>query len=82
MVYVKDTSLNYSLYNLSNLSKEEIIQKEFHDEYAHCFTDSIPGELPPSRGEEDHRIDLIPETSPLNKPHYRVSPTQQEELMA
>src|SRR5271168_382171 len=44
--------------------------------------DSIPGELPPSRGEDDHRIDLIPGISPPNKPPYRVSPAQQEEIMA
>ena len=82
MVYVKDTSLNSSSSNLNNLSQEEINQKVFLDEYANCFTDSIPGELPPSRGEDDHRIDLIPGTTPPNKPPYRVSLPQQEEIMA
>ena len=82
MVYVKDTSLNSSSSNLSNLSQEEINQKVFLDEYANCFTDSIPGELPPSRGEDDHRIYLIPGTMPPNKPPYRASLPQQEEIMA
>ena len=69
MVYVKDTSLNSSSSNLSNLSpQEEINQKVFLDEYEFFFTNSIPRELPPSRGEDDHRIDLIPGTTPPNKP--------------
>ena len=50
MVYVKDTSLNSSSSNLSNLSQDEINQKVFLDEYASCFTDSIPGELPSFKG--------------------------------
>ena len=74
MVYVKDTSLKSSSSNLSNWSQDEINQKVFPDEYASCFKDSIPGELPPSRGVDDHRIDLIPGTTPPNKPPYRVSP--------
>ena len=82
MVYVKDTSLNSSSSNLSNLSQEEINQKLFLDEYANYFTDSIPGELPRSSGEDDHRIDLIPGTTPPNKPPYRVSLPQQEKIMA
>ena len=43
---------------------------------------SIPGQLPPSSGEDDHKIDLITGTSPPSKPPYRVSPPQQEEIMA
>ena len=82
MVYVKDTSLNSSSSNLSNLSQGEINQKVFLDEYASCFTDSIPGELPPSRGVDDHRIDLIPGTTLPNKPPYRISLPQQEEIIA
>ena len=44
--------------------------------------DSIPRELTPSRGEDYHRIELIPSISPPNELAYRVSPTQQEEIMA
>ncbi|MCO5548399.1 hypothetical protein L7F22_001856 [Adiantum nelumboides] len=39
-------------------------------------------ELPPSRGEEDdHRIDLVRGSSPPNRTPYRVSYTQQEEIL-
>ncbi|MCO5611395.1 hypothetical protein L7F22_065648 [Adiantum nelumboides] len=46
-----------------------------------CFIDDIPGELPPKRGDEDHAIELVPGSSPPNKPPYRVSQAQQEEIM-
>ena len=48
--------------------------KQFED----CFIES--GELPPTRP-EDHRIDLIPGSSPPNLSPYRVSLAQQEEIM-
>ena len=80
-VYVKDTSLHSSSSNLSNLSEDEINQKVFLDEYASSFTDSIPRELPPSRWVDDHKIYLIPGITPPNKPPYRVSLPQQEEIM-
>ncbi|MCO5571006.1 hypothetical protein L7F22_024737 [Adiantum nelumboides] len=44
-------------------------------------SDDIPGELPPKRGDDDHMIELIPGSSQPNKPPYRVSQTQQEEIM-
>ncbi|MCO5610884.1 hypothetical protein L7F22_065126 [Adiantum nelumboides] len=56
--------------------------KSFLNEHAHCFSETIPVELPPSRGVDDHRIDLIPGTSPPNRPPYRVSLAQQEEIMS
>ncbi|MCO5612738.1 hypothetical protein L7F22_067007 [Adiantum nelumboides] len=43
--------------------------------------DDIPRELPPKRGDDDHMIELIPGSSPPNKPPYRVSQAQQEEIM-
>ena len=50
---------------------------------ANCFVRTLYlGELPPSRGEDDHRIDLIPGTTPPNKPSYKVSLPQQEEIIA
>lgn len=33
-------------------------------------------------GEDDHRIDLILGTTPLNRPPYYVSHVQQEEIMS
>ena len=59
--------------NEKDSSKEESSLKLFLDEYDDCFIDSIPTELPPSRGEDDHKIELIPGSSPPNKPPYRVS---------
>ena len=49
-------------------------------EYESCFNEAPAGELPPQRP-EDHRIDLIPESSPPNISPYCVSLSQQEEIM-
>ena len=46
---------------------------EFLHSYSSCFADEIPNELPPSRGDDDHRIDLIQGSSPPNRAFYRVS---------
>ena len=75
LIFVKDSMLqdNSLSSNLKDSSNEESSLKLFLDEYSDCFTDSIPGELPPSRGEDDHKIELIPGSSPPNKPPYRVS---------
>ncbi|MCO5615037.1 hypothetical protein L7F22_069325 [Adiantum nelumboides] len=54
----------------------------FLNEHAELFIADIPSELPPKRGDDDHRIDLIPRSSPLNKPPYRVSQAQQDEIMS
>ncbi|MCO5571109.1 hypothetical protein L7F22_024841 [Adiantum nelumboides] len=42
--------------------------------------EDLPGQLPPERP-EDHNIDLIPGSAAPNKPPYRVSAAQQEEIM-
>ena len=64
--------------NLSTMDKERMaFLRSFQD----CFSESLPGELPPERP-EDHAIDLIPTSSPLNRPPYRVSAAQQEEIMS
>ena len=55
---------------------------EFLHTYSSCFADEIPNELPPSRGDDDNRIDLIQGSSPPNRAPYRVSLAQQEEIMA
>ena len=39
-----------------------------------------PHQLPPERP-KDHAIDIIPESSPPNRPPYRVNLAQQEEIM-
>ena len=84
LIFVKDSMPqdNSLSSNENDSSKEESSLKLFLDEYDDCFSDSIRGELPPSRGEDDHKIELIPGSSPPNKPPYRVSLAQQEEIMA
>ncbi|MCO5575528.1 hypothetical protein L7F22_029329 [Adiantum nelumboides] len=46
-----------------------------------CFADEIPNDLSPLHGEDDHKIELIPGSSPPNRPPYRVSYAQQEEIV-
>ena len=61
-----------------------LIDLEFSNflrEFQDVFTNEIPRELPPKRGLDDHTIDLIPCSSPPNKPPYPVSQAQQEEIM-
>ena len=55
---------------------------EFLKQYQDCFSDSLPDELPPVRGVDNHRIDLVPGSAPTNRPPYRVSRAQQEEIMS
>ncbi|MCO5604040.1 hypothetical protein L7F22_058197 [Adiantum nelumboides] len=63
------------------LSVEQKDQQEFLNSFKDCFVNEIPKELPPSRGEDDHKIELIPGSSPPNRPPYRVSYAQQEEIL-
>ncbi|KAF5448338.1 hypothetical protein F2P56_028883 [Juglans regia] len=48
---------------------------KFHD----IMPDEMPRQLPPLR-EVQHAIDLLPSSSLPNLPHYRMSPTENEEL--
>ena len=50
-------------------------------QYQDCFADSLPSELSPAQGPDDHRIDLIPCSEPTKRPPYCVSRAQQEEIM-
>ncbi|MCO5553384.1 hypothetical protein L7F22_006905 [Adiantum nelumboides] len=63
------------------LSVEQKDQQEFLNSFKDCFADEIPKELPPSHGEDDHKIELIQGSSPPNRPPYRVSYAQQEEIL-
>ncbi|MCO5568815.1 hypothetical protein L7F22_022515 [Adiantum nelumboides] len=65
----------------SNLSKLDKDRATFLNGFSDCFSDSLPDELPPERP-KDHRIDVVPGSSPPNRPPYRVSAAQQKEIMS
>lgn len=62
----------------------EVLDKEragLLDTYVDCFSESLLGELLPERP-EDHVIDILPRSRLPNRPPYRVSVAQQEEIMS
>jgi len=80
MIFVKESMSNKcNGSEVNTKTKEELELSNFLLEFKDVFTDDVPRELPPIRGKDDHAIDLIPGSSPPNKPPYRVSPAQQEE---
>ena len=56
-------------------------QKSFLSGYRDCFSTELLDELPPMRGDDDHRIDLIARSSPPYRAPYWVSYAQQEEIL-
>ncbi|MCO5587770.1 hypothetical protein L7F22_041722 [Adiantum nelumboides] len=82
MIVVKDSlnGVNETQVNESGM-QEELELSNFLSQFQDVFIDDILGELPPKRGDDDHMIELIPGSSSPNKPPYRVSRAQQEEIM-
>ncbi|MCO5555515.1 hypothetical protein L7F22_009060 [Adiantum nelumboides] len=80
MIFVKDSPTSNDVSPNGSLKVDNDLHS-FLNEHAELFIDDIPIELPPKRGDDDHRIDLIPGSSPLKWPPYRVSQAQQEEIM-
>ena len=81
MIFAKDVSNEHEHLTSNIASDAQKEQEHFLQEYVDCFSETIPMEMPPSRGEDDHRIDLVPGTTPPNRPPYRVSRAQQKEIM-
>ncbi|MCO5577703.1 hypothetical protein L7F22_031535 [Adiantum nelumboides] len=82
MIFVKDLRPNSNDVSPNGSLKVDDDLHSFLNENVEIFIDDIPSELPPKRGDDDHRIDLIPRSSPPNKPPYRISQFQQEEIMS
>ena len=60
MVFVKEHEKSVSeLKDSSSETKEKLELANFLREFQDIFIDNIPGEMPPSRGMDDHSIDLI-----------------------
>ena len=71
MVFVKEHEKSFSELNISKReTKEEVELEILLKELQDIFTDDILGEMPPSRGMDDHSIDLIPRRTSSNKPPY------------
>ena len=71
LIFVRESNESNSEESTPPLDEE---RRQFLAQHADCFPYSLPDELPPERP-EDHKIDLIPGSSPPNRPPYRVSPT-------
>ncbi|MCO5596763.1 hypothetical protein L7F22_050832 [Adiantum nelumboides] len=83
MIFVKDAPNCNDVSSNGSLKVENDLHS-FLNEHAALFIDDVLEEMPPNkkRGDDDHRIDLILGSSPPNKPLYRVSQVQQEEIMS
>ncbi|MCO5603376.1 hypothetical protein L7F22_057526 [Adiantum nelumboides] len=82
MIFVKDSLNGVDETQVNENGMQVGLElSNFLNQFQDVFIDDIPGELPPKRGDDDHMIELIPRSSPPNKPPYRVSQAQQEEIM-
>ncbi|MCO5576983.1 hypothetical protein L7F22_030804 [Adiantum nelumboides] len=74
MIFVKDSLNGVDVTQVNeNGMQVDLELSNFLNQFQDVFIDDIPGELPPKRGDDDQMIELIPGSSPPNKPPYRVS---------
>ena len=78
---VKETDTVYVLVGKETTADLEVPKAAapLISEFADVFPDELPEGLPPLR-DIQHQIDLEPGAVLPNKPHYRMSPTEHEEL--
>ncbi|MCO5612703.1 hypothetical protein L7F22_066972 [Adiantum nelumboides] len=82
MIFIKDSLNGVDETQVNeNGMQVDLELSNFLNQFQDVFIDDVLGELPPKRGNDDHTIELIPGSSPPNKPPYRVSQAQQEEIM-
>ena len=81
LIFAKDVSNACDDMTTKVETNEQKEQRKFLDDHKECFSETIPMVMPPSRGDDNHKIDFILRTSPPNRPPYRVSYAQQEEIM-
>ncbi|XP_020887113.1 uncharacterized protein LOC110229999 [Arabidopsis lyrata subsp. lyrata] len=73
LVLVASPSTKFTLSSVPPAFDE--LLSEFHD----VFPETLPSELPPLR-DIQHHIDLVPNSVLPNRPHYRMSPQEHDEL--
>ena len=59
---VNDNSMHNNVSTQVNVNDDDsnhLHLNEFLHKYNSCFADKIPNKLPPIRGDDDHRIELI-----------------------
>ncbi|MCO5601422.1 hypothetical protein L7F22_055543 [Adiantum nelumboides] len=81
MIFVRDSLNGVNETQVNEFGMQVDLElSNFLNQFQDVFIDDIPGELPPKRGDDDHTIELLPGSSLPNKPPYKVSQAQQEEI--
>ena len=76
LIFVRDKPED-SFIEFNNAKNQKL---QFLNQFQDCFSDALLGELPHERP-EDHGIDLILGSELPNRPPYRVSTAQREEIL-